>query len=135
MTEMFIQTVREQMATKSQVTNKTVAIRVSFGRSKAGLEFSEEDNMHTYSCEDFGDGINFSQIEVPASPFVRMVGAVKRDDLWNKPARISKLVAVLYKGKIVSCTMASSRNMGTQSIASFWPIYPSTKINPSTSQI
>ena len=98
-TEMFVQTVHEQIATKSRVTNNTVAIRISFGKSKAGLEFSDEEDFSAYTCQDFGDSINFSQNEVPTSPFVRMVGAVKRDDSWNKPARISELVAVLYKRK------------------------------------
>ena len=98
-TEVFIRLLKEQMCTKSRVTDNTVHIRFSFGRAKAGLEFVTEEDFHGYCCADFGEGIHFSQSEVPASPIVRQVGAVKRDECWNKPARVADLVAGLYKNE------------------------------------
>ena len=95
------------MATKSRVKNNTVHIRFSFGRSKAGLEFANNEEFHGYICEDFGDGINFSHNEVPASPFIWIVEAVKRDECWNKTERITELVAALYKSREVNYSMAS----------------------------
>ena len=70
-----------------------------FGRLNAGLEFATDEEFYGYTCEDFEDGIDFSHNEVPASTFIRMVGSVKRDEYWNKPARITELVAVLYKSR------------------------------------
>ena len=96
-TEMFLRTVREQMMTKARLKNKSVQIRFSFGRAKAGLEFKDDQEFDGYTCKDFGDGLQFSQNEDPVSPFVRQVGSVKRDACWNKPARISELIVSLYK--------------------------------------
>jgi len=98
-TETFLRTLREQMTTKSRVKNSVVLLRFSFGRAKAGTEFQTEREMNDYVCKDFGDGIGFSQNEVPASPYIRQVGAIKRDECWNKPARISELIVSLYKNK------------------------------------
>ena len=78
-TKVFIWLMTGQMATKSRVKNKALHIRFSFGRLKAGLEFKAEREMENYVCQDFGDGIKFSQNEAPASPFLRMVRAVKRE--------------------------------------------------------
>ena len=98
-TEVFIRLVKEQLCTKSRVKENSVHIRFSFGRSKAGLEFTTDEEFHAYSCADFGEGVNFSQNEVPASPLIRQVGAIKRDECWNKPARVADLVSALYKNE------------------------------------
>ena len=47
-------------------------------------------------CEDFGDGMKFSQNGEVALPYIRKVGKIKRDDCWNKPAHIAELVSALY---------------------------------------
>ena len=95
-TETFLRTLREQMDTKARVKNGVVLMRISFGRAKTGAEFKTDQEFCDYVCKDFGDGIGFSQNETPASPFVRQVGAIKRDQCWDKPARISEFVMSLY---------------------------------------
>ena len=96
-TEMFHQSVLDQMGNKVRLQNDAVLMSFSFGRSKAGNEFKDERELHDHTCEKFGDGILFSQSETPNSPYVRQMGSLKRDECWNKPARISKLVLLMYK--------------------------------------
>ena len=91
-TEMFLRTLREQMDIRSRVHNNALYIRFSFGKAKAGQEFKDEREVHDYTCQDFGTGMQYSQNEIPASPYIRQVGAVKRDKCWNKLARIAELV-------------------------------------------
>ena len=71
-------------------------MRISFGREKAGQEFTTDREINDYVCKDFGDGFKFSQSGDPVSPYIRKVGKVKRDECWNKPARIAELVSSLY---------------------------------------
>ena len=97
--EIFLRTLREQMNTKSRVKDSVVLLRFLFGRAKAGTEFQTERRVNDYVCKDFGNGIGFSQNEVPEPPYIRQVGAIKRDEYWNKPARISELIISLYKNK------------------------------------
>ena len=59
--------------------NGVVLMRISFGRTKAGAEFQTEREIDDYVCNDFRDGIDFSQNKNPGSPFVRQVSAIKRD--------------------------------------------------------
>ena len=79
-TEVFIRLLKENMSTKSRVKDNSVLICFSFGRAKEGLEFMTDEEFHAYSCTDFGEGVNFSQSKVPASPLIRQVGAVKRGE-------------------------------------------------------
>ena len=85
------------MTMKSRVKNSAVMLRILFGRAKAGTEFTTEGEMEDYVCKDFDDGIGFSQNEVPASPYVKHIGAVKRDQCWDKPTRTSELLLSLHK--------------------------------------
>ena len=55
--------------------------------------------MDEHFCDEFGSGLSFSQSETPNSPCVRQVGVVKRDECWNKLARITELVANLCKNE------------------------------------
>ena len=48
------------MLTKGRVKNVILTVRCSFGRSKAGMEFKAEREMHDYSCKDFGEGVKYS---------------------------------------------------------------------------
>ena len=59
-TEMFLRSVKEQMATKSRVKNGILQMRLSFRRAKAGQEFQMEWDMPNYVCKYFGEGIHFS---------------------------------------------------------------------------
>ena len=95
-TEIFIRVLREQMANRSRVVNGKLLVRLSFGRAKPGTEFKDLRELDEYTCLEFGGGLLFSQQEIPSSPYVRQVGAVKRDECWNKPARITELVASLF---------------------------------------
>ena len=95
-TEIFIRLLREQMANRSRVINGKLLVRLSFGRAKPGTEFKDLRELDDYTCQEFGSGLLFSQQEIPSSPYIRQVGAVKRDECWNKPARITDLVASLY---------------------------------------
>ena len=87
------------MAIKSRVKDDCFYICFSFGRSNAGLEFTMDKEFHAYTCADFGDGMKFSQNELPASPFICQVGAVKRDECWNRPVCIADLVVSMYKNE------------------------------------
>ena len=98
-TIMLVRTILEQMETKGRVKNGRMLTRFSFGRSKAGLEFGSVREVNDYVCDDFGEYVKFSQNETPASPYVRKVGKVKRDSNWNKPARITELIANLYSSQ------------------------------------
>ena len=84
------------METKSRVKNGIIEIRLSFGRAKAGQEYQLDRDLHDYVCSDFGEGVKFSQSGAPASPYIRKVGKVKRDDCWNKPAHITNFIDSLY---------------------------------------
>ena len=68
------------MDTKARVKNGLLKMRFSFGQEKPGQEFKTDRDVHDYVCKDFGDGIKFSQNEVPASPLIRKVGQAKRDE-------------------------------------------------------
>ena len=96
-TEMFQQSLFDQMGNKARIVNDCVLMRFSFGKSKAGNEFKNERELHDYTCKEFGDGISFSQSEIPNSPYVRKIGSAKRDECWNKPARVTELVLSMYK--------------------------------------
>ena len=95
-TAMLWMTLKDQMSTKGRVKNGVLAMRCSFGRSKAGMEFKSDQELDDYTCEHFGEGIKYSQSGNPVSPYVQKVGKIKRDANWNKPARIVELVSTLY---------------------------------------
>ena len=95
-TNMLTSSIKNQMETKCRVKNGVLQMRISFGRAKVGQEFLIEHDRHNYVCQNFGDGLKFSQSGGPASPYVRKVGKVKRDAFWDKPARIAELVSELY---------------------------------------
>ena len=84
------------MATKGRAKNEILQMRLSFGRARAGQEFQMERDMHNYVCKYFGECIIFSQSGEPASLYIRKVGKLRRDECWNKPARIIELVSSLY---------------------------------------
>ena len=64
--------------------NGVLTMMCLFGRAKAGLEFKSEKDVNNYACDDFGEGVVYSQNRDPVSPYVRKVGKVKRDANWNK---------------------------------------------------
>ena len=101
-TNMLTSSIKDKMETKGRVKNGVLQMRISFGLAKVGQEFLTERDRHNYVCQDFGDGLKFSQSGEPASPYVRKVGKVKRDACWDKPARIAELVSEL-------CTTPSSK--------------------------
>ena len=86
------------MAIKSKLLNGKLQLRVSFRRAKAGMEFKTMDELEEYA-DDLGRGVSFSLDANASSPFVRKVGAMKRDKCWNKPTRISELVTSFYVDK------------------------------------
>ena len=87
------------MGTKSWAKNRIFQIRISFGRSKAGMEFKYGWDLDGHTFKAFGDGLGFFQSEVSTSPFIWHIGAVEREECWNKTAKITQLVSVLYKTK------------------------------------
>ena len=95
-TKMLQNSIKDQMETKGRLKNGVLQMRISFGRAKGGQEFTTEREVHDYVCIDFGEGVKFSQSGEAASPYVRKVGKVKRDECWNKPARIAELISKLY---------------------------------------
>ena len=95
-TEMLHNVIKDQIMTKGRVKNGALQMRISFGRAKGGQEFTTDRDMHDYVCVDFGDGVKFSQSGEATSPYIRKVGKVKRDECWNKPARIAELISTLY---------------------------------------
>ena len=45
-TDVFLQTVQEQISNKSRVKNNTVKIRFLFGRPEVGLKFKDNKEVH-----------------------------------------------------------------------------------------
>ena len=84
------------MSTKGKVKNRVLQIRFSFGREKTGSEFKTTRKLNDYVCKDFGSGLDFSQNNIPNSPYVRKVGKVKRDANWNKQSRVAELISELH---------------------------------------
>lgn len=84
------------MDMKQRIKTGVLWMIISFRRATAGMDFQTERDLSNYVCKDFWDGIKFSQSSLPASPYVRKVVKVKRDNSWNKPSRIAKLVAMLH---------------------------------------
>ena len=100
-TETFLRTLKEQMENKTRVKDKALSMKLSFGRSKAGFEFKDHDDFDMYIEE--GDALEYSQTEIPGSPFLRNIGAAKREDSWNKPHNIINLVGAMYTAR--SCKL------------------------------
>ena len=93
-TNIFHKYLKDQMQTKSRVKDGMLDVRLSFGRSKSGMEFIDLGELEDYVKED---AIHFEKNEEPTSPFVRKIGAIKRDDHWKNPARVMELINDLFR--------------------------------------
>ena len=83
------------MELKNRVRNSTLSIRVAFGKSKAGMSFSTQEEFDEYT--ESGDGIMFSSSkDEPTSPFIRRVGAIMREDTHCSSTRINEMLQRIY---------------------------------------
>ena len=89
----------EQMGMKQRIQKGRLQMRLSFGHAKAGMSFESQADFDEYVDTTLGKAISFSLDATSSSPYVRRFGSVKRDDNWNKPARIMDLLSSIYKDK------------------------------------
>ena len=99
-TDAFIRTLKEQMEIKTRVRNSILTLKVSFGRAKAGYHFKNRDEFEDYVNDDEFEGggaLVFSQEDNTSSPFVRTMGAAKREASWTDPKKIMEFISLIYK--------------------------------------
>ena len=78
---MFHKTMKEQMSVNSRVKDECLIVRLSFGCAKSRFEIVSMDEAHDYTDEH---AMIFSQTDDElASPFIRKMGVVNRDDTWK----------------------------------------------------
>ena len=85
------------MATRSRVKDGILGMHFSFGRAKHGMEFKDQLEFEDYIDPLLGNSVSYSLDAVPSSPFIRKVGAVRREETWNKPQRIMQIIANHYR--------------------------------------
>lgn len=95
-TNIFYKFLKDQMQTKSRDKDGMLDVRLSFGRSKSGMEFVDLGEVEDYVKDE---ALKFEQNEEPSSPFVRKIVAVKRDEHRKNPALVMELVNAMFRNE------------------------------------
>ena len=96
-TESLIRLLTDQMSKSKRVTaTGELVLRISFGKSKRGFEFEDEEEFEDYVGSVRGDAVTFSQDGEGHSPFESKFGVVLREDSWKKPGKVAELIQFMY---------------------------------------
>ena len=90
------------METSGRVVNKSLNMKILFGRAKTGYVFSAMDKFLEYVSDvdndgNVGQGLSFSQSEVPDSPFICHTGNKMREDNHSYSTKGTELITKLYR--------------------------------------
>ena len=95
----LISNLMEMMEMSSRVRNGVLKVRFAFGKAKANKHFEDLESIDEYTDGIDGDGLEFSQTEQPASPFIRKSTEIMRHDSQITDTQVSQLIARIYKAE------------------------------------
>ena len=93
----LVRNITEQMEAKGRVKNNVLTLRVAFGKAKIGDYFESEEEMNEYLDDEDGNALEFSQVEMPSSPFARRAGGIMREKNHSNRTSAEELILQLYQ--------------------------------------